>query len=197
MQSLLDGHLYAVNAATGAVLANIDSGGQSSGPAISRGQVYLGTGDVFSATFDPLGQFGYTPGPGTITALGVGDAVSDGVPFEVDGLFSADIQGSHGMVTVSGTANIGGTFTGNFPVKTSGNHIEGTPTFVFTDANGNQIGTLSFTYEVRVDRDTGLLEGDFVVTGGTGVFAGVSGGGEICYPLGHDQPFMMDGLLTF
>ena len=35
----------AVDAATGIELAQVATGGQSSGPAISRGQIYLGTGD--------------------------------------------------------------------------------------------------------------------------------------------------------
>src|SRR5262249_21892465 len=45
-QSALNATLFALDAATGAVLATVNTGGQSSGPAISRGQIYLGTGDA-------------------------------------------------------------------------------------------------------------------------------------------------------
>jgi len=38
------GAFYAVDAESGAVLATVATGGESSGPAVSRGQVYLGTG---------------------------------------------------------------------------------------------------------------------------------------------------------
>jgi polyvinyl alcohol dehydrogenase (cytochrome) len=69
MQSLFDETLYAVNAQTGALLAAVHSGGQSSGPSISRGQIYLGTGDAIG----PLLTLFLPPGPGTITAIGLRD----------------------------------------------------------------------------------------------------------------------------
>jgi len=65
-QSMLDGTLYGLDAATGAVLATVNTGGQSSGPAISRGQIYLGTGD---AAFTFL--TGQPLGPGSIVAVGL------------------------------------------------------------------------------------------------------------------------------
>jgi polyvinyl alcohol dehydrogenase (cytochrome) len=124
MQSLLDSHLYAVRAGDGTILANVLAGGQSSGPAISRGQVYLGTGDVFSATFDPLGLFGYQPGPGTITALGIDEPgrSSPGGPLapggtipltrlsERDALFQDETRGSiigPGLVLRTGKRVVG------------------------------------------------------------------------------------------
>src|SRR5262249_27326419 len=65
-QSGLNGTLYGLDAATGAVLAHVNTGGQSSGPAISRGQIYLGTGD---AAFTFL--TGQPLGPGSIVAVGL------------------------------------------------------------------------------------------------------------------------------
>src|SRR5262249_31041100 len=38
------GEFYALDAQTGTVLAQVFTGGESSGPAVSRGQIYLGTG---------------------------------------------------------------------------------------------------------------------------------------------------------
>ncbi len=69
----LQGYLYALDAASGATLAQVELGEASetfkptstSGPAISRGMVYVGTGDAIAAGFN-LGV-----GPGTITALGL------------------------------------------------------------------------------------------------------------------------------
>ena len=55
--------------------------------------------------------------------------------------------------------------------------------------------TLTLDYEVKLDQNTGIYEGDFRITDGTGRFAGASGGGEICYPLAVLGPLMMDGVL--
>ena len=45
----LTGHLLAVDAETGKTLANIFIGWGASGPSVSRGQVYVGTGTKFAA----------------------------------------------------------------------------------------------------------------------------------------------------
>jgi uncharacterized protein (TIGR03118 family) len=58
----LDGFLYALDEKTGDLLAKVATGQSDSGPAVSNGHVYLGTGDVFS------GGFG---GVGGIVALGL------------------------------------------------------------------------------------------------------------------------------
>ena len=81
-------------------------------------------------------------------------------------------------------------FTIDAHVKLMGNHIEGTPTMVFDDGS-----TLSFYYEIKLDKDTGVFEGDFWISGGTGQFAGASGKGEIYYPVAHVGPFEMEGWL--
>lgn len=64
----IDGSLYVLDAKSGHELTVVQTGGQESGPAVSRGQVYLGTGDILSRLFNPF----LTPGPGTLTALGIG-----------------------------------------------------------------------------------------------------------------------------
>ena len=56
--------------------------------------------------------------------------------------------------------------------------------------------TLTFYYEIKLDKDTGIFEGDFWITGGTGQFEGASGSGEICYPVATTGPLMMDGTLS-
>jgi polyvinyl alcohol dehydrogenase (cytochrome) len=65
----LDGNLYAVDAATGKVLATVHTGGygRESGPSVSRGQVYIGTGDVLDGSFN----FTSLSGPGAIICLGI------------------------------------------------------------------------------------------------------------------------------
>lgn len=62
----MDGFLYAINAGSGAVLRHLYTGGDASGPSVSRGRVYLGTGAVIF----PLFTF-QQPGPGAIIALGI------------------------------------------------------------------------------------------------------------------------------
>jgi outer membrane protein assembly factor BamB len=58
-QSTQNGNLYALDAATGAQLGVFQIGGGTSGPAISRGHVYVGTGPL--ALTDVL--------PGSVLAL--------------------------------------------------------------------------------------------------------------------------------
>ena len=115
--------------------------------------------------------------------------------FLVDGIFSVtDSHGSDLSVFLEGVLYLDDDaplhFTIDAHVKHMGNHIEGTPTMVFDDGS-----TLSLYYEIRLDHDTGIYEGDFWITGGTGQFAGASGSGEICYPLAASGPLMMDGTL--
>lgn len=62
----MDGTLYAINASNGAVLRQLFTGGESSGPSISRGRVYLGTGAIVF----PLFTF-QVPGAGAIVAVGL------------------------------------------------------------------------------------------------------------------------------
>jgi hypothetical protein len=68
-QSTLNGSLFALDAASGDVLAEVVTGSVTSGPAVSRGQVYLGTGDA---------AFVYLTGaplaPASVLALGLPDS---------------------------------------------------------------------------------------------------------------------------
>jgi polyvinyl alcohol dehydrogenase (cytochrome) len=64
----IDGNLYALDARTGAELAQVATGGQSSGPAVSRGHLYLGIGNAFALLADLQ-----HPPPGAIIALGAED----------------------------------------------------------------------------------------------------------------------------
>jgi hypothetical protein len=68
-QSTFDGNLYALDAVTGNLLKQVTTGGVTSGPAISRGQIYLGIGDVVTPDHDPTVPIG----PGAIVALGLPD----------------------------------------------------------------------------------------------------------------------------
>lgn len=114
----------------------------------------------------------------------------------VDGTFSVtSVHGSKLSATAGGSLVLDGAdplhFAIDAQVKLMGNKIEGTPTMVFDDGS-----TLTFSYEIKLDKDTGIYEGDFSITGGTGQFAGASGSGEICYPIAAAGPLMMDGTLV-
>ena len=61
-QSDFTGSLFALDAATGALLAQVAIGGAISGPSIADGRIYVGLGDTF--------QVGFT-GPGAIVAVGL------------------------------------------------------------------------------------------------------------------------------
>jgi hypothetical protein len=56
--------------------------------------------------------------------------------------------------------------------------------------------TLTFSYQIKIDRDTGIFEGFWTVTGGTGQFEGASGGGTISYPVASTGPLFMDGTIS-
>ena len=62
----LDGFLYALDARDGSLRAKVQTGGQFGGPAISRGHIYLATGDILTSLFNPFLE----PGPGSVIALG-------------------------------------------------------------------------------------------------------------------------------
>jgi hypothetical protein len=118
--------------------------------------------------------------------------------FHIDGTFV--VQYEHGTVlgaTAQGTLTLGSqtlTFTTTVDVKADGNTIHGTPTFVFSDGS-----TLTFSYDIKFDNGTGLFSGPWTVTGGTGLFAGATGGGTFSYPLsqvGVTEPLMMVGTIT-
>jgi polyvinyl alcohol dehydrogenase (cytochrome) len=72
----IDGTFYALDARNGSLLAEVHTGGQSSGPSVSHGQIYLGIGNAFALIGDPQ-----HPPPGVIMALGIDggeDDASDG-----------------------------------------------------------------------------------------------------------------------
>ena len=67
--------------------------------------------------------------------------------------------------------------------------IRGTLTLDY--GNGN---TLNVYYEAPVYWK--IANGTYEITGGTGIYEGASGSGEIWYPIGQDQPFTLDGTLV-
>lgn len=67
LQSSFNGTLYALDAVSGELLAEVVTGGMSSGPAVSRGQVYVGAGDSATIFLDPTRPLG----GGGIVALGI------------------------------------------------------------------------------------------------------------------------------
>jgi len=64
--SLFNENLYALNAKTGEQLLAFHVGPTTSGPSVSNGRIYIGTGDYFFRPF-----FGGSPIPGGIMALGL------------------------------------------------------------------------------------------------------------------------------
>ena len=97
-QSLF-GTFFALDAGTGAPLAQVLTGSLTSGPAISRGQVYLGTGD---AAFTFL--TGAPIGTGSIMALGIPDPAPLTVQRVVPRVSVSDAKatvGADGWVTMT------------------------------------------------------------------------------------------------
>ncbi len=132
-----------------------------------------------------------------ILALAVPRAAAEDVPFEVHGTWIVlERRGNELLVSVEGHAHPNGPVSFTFTPRLSqhGTVVKGMPTLNFNH------GTLTVYYEVELDPGTGIYEGEFIVLWGTGIFTGVTGGGEICYPLGGGigtpNPFMMEGTLS-
>jgi hypothetical protein len=121
---------------------------------------------------------------------GVGHAAANDVSFEAVGDWAyTDLDAGEGIL--SGQARPGGPYVGVFHHKSSGPHVQGTATLVFGG------GSLTFDYEAVHDRDAGTWTGDFVVTGGTGIFDGASGGGSLfILDPGEAGGFSLSGTLS-
>jgi len=206
-QSMLDGTFYALDAATGSPLAEVATGGQSSGPAVSRGQVYLGTGDSAFPFLNPTLPLG----PGSLVALGLGHAHENGrdAPEAQAGPAASapntaaaptrHFQGIGAGSFVNGSLDFlargVATHLGNF---THSGTLQLTPTtvpFVFavsgtseyTAANGDKLyAILSGTLNVL----TGAVSGTDTWDGGTGRFADASGVADLSAQLSPDGSFL-------
>jgi len=135
------------------------------------------------------------PADAIVVPLGVSANVAQQQALLVDGTFS--VTGVHGnQLSATVDANMyldGGSplhFTIDAHVKLMGNKIEGSPTMVFDDGS-----TMSLYYEIKLDKDTGIFEGEFWITAGTGQFEGARGSGEIYYPIAAEGPIEMEGSL--
>lgn len=179
----LNGILYALDAGSGKELAWVLTEGQTSGPAISHGQIYLGRGDVMTPYFNPLQDLG----PGSILALGLAPALPAAKPFQgnMSGQFQVTPTSADPMVlTATGTARGNATHLGQFTKVTHdvidlrSGLIHGS--FTITAADGD---TLTGFYVGRiipgpidaqgVQRVT--LKFKETITGGTGRFANARG----------------------
>jgi len=123
-------------------------------------------------------------------------ALSEETFHVADGTFNVNyVHGSRLSAAVQGYLALGSQspqfFTIRAHVKVMGNHIAGEPTMVFSDGS-----TLTFSYQIKVDKDTGIFEGSWTVTSGTGQFAGASGGGTISYPVAATGTLIMDGTIS-
>jgi polyvinyl alcohol dehydrogenase (cytochrome) len=177
-QSMLDGILYALNAKTGALLAQVKTGGETSGPAISRGQIYLGTGEAGFVALNPTEPLG----PGSVVALGLGNGKGEkqgrhAAPFQTNatGTITSTVTTAEGALTTfvtQGQASPLGTYTSSGFYVLQGSTLSGRETF--TAANGDQF-VMTFTGTVQQD---GSFRGTFTLGAGTGRFAGLGGDGE-------------------
>jgi len=158
----------------------------------SRGAV---PGVMIEALGDRVLPSAATPSVTTTAAIVLPLSVAQKQSLRVDGTFSVtNVHGSTLSATVDANLYLDNRtplhFTIDAHVKLMGNHIEGSPTMIFDDGS-----TMSFYYEIKFDKTTGVFEGDFWISGGTGQFEGASGSGEIYYPVGHVGPFVMEGSL--
>jgi hypothetical protein len=174
---MLDGTLYALDAKTGVDLAQVKTGGETSGPAISRGQIYLGTGEAGFVAINPSEPLG----PGSVVALGLGPSVGqdrDLVPFlaTATGTITSVNSIPDGVLTTFTTqsqwSSIGPVTSTGFEIL-QGGLLSGRETF--TTANGDQF-VMTFAGTIQSD---GSVLGTFTLSAGTGRFEGIGGQGEL------------------
>jgi len=107
--------------------------------------------------------------------------------------FTGTLEATHlGRSTQQGTLVLG---------LPNANHIApGHGSVTFTAANGD---TLTFDYEGQLNAATGEGSGRFTITGGTGRFAGATGGGtfqaliDVSRPDNQPMVVELDGRITF
>jgi polyvinyl alcohol dehydrogenase (cytochrome) len=163
------GRFYAIDAATGAQLATLVTGipVQGSGPAISRGQIYLGTGDVFTPFFAPFPLVT----PGAIVALGL-----PGTSRPMTGHGSGNFTDLSGGFFATGNATHLGAFThyGTLVMTPTDDpaiiRISGRTTY--EAANGDRLYAV---LDGTLNLETGVATGTDTWDGGTGRFANASG----------------------
>jgi polyvinyl alcohol dehydrogenase (cytochrome) len=206
-QSTFDGTFFALDAKTGNVLAQVVTGGQSSGPAISRGQIYLGTGDTAFPAFLPFLQLG----PGAIIAVGLSDQHDpSGGQAVSPQLLPLHLTGSGQLVldplTLSGTITASGqsTFLGQFTevgtiqfTPTGPTTLSATALVTFTAASGDQLYAIAVG---TADLATGANTATFTFVGGTGRFLHASGTAQADFVQDFATgafSFTLDGSIAF
>jgi hypothetical protein len=200
-QSLF-GTFYALDAQTGEPLAQILTGGVSGGPAVSRGQIYLGTGD---AAFTFL--TGQPLGPGTIIALGLPnkkapEAAAPSRP--VSGQGSGQFTDMAGGFFAKGIATHLGAFThyGTLLLMPTEDPNDDPALFkvsgrtVYEAANGDLLYAI---IDATLNVATGVVSGTDTWDGGTGRFADASGTVDIVAQLlpGGLVEFTLEGVIEF
>ena len=130
------------------------------------------------ATFATVMLLGHLAASGQVAAF---DAVA------VRQTVSKDSAG-YVLSTFAGAADRFGPFSGTARIKCKGHHCQGVAILDFGSGD-----TIEFFTEVRFDTHYQLGEGTYVITGGTGRFAGVSGRGYFAVDerLGHDQAHLI------
>lgn len=96
------------------------------------------------------------------------------VKFQASGTFARQsVQGSNIVVANTGVASPGGKFSGTFVGReTPGNGVRGVCTWNFGPSD-----SVTFDQVMQFNQTTRRYEGTYVITGGTGKFAGASGSG--------------------
>jgi hypothetical protein len=212
-----DGTLYAVNAGDGHVLRTVDVAdappppppglyrvfGQTSGPSVSHGQVYVGTGDILTSLFLP-----FLPAPGGhIVALGIDDRPGAGPqaqeasrgqsaapsrPFTGHG--SGRFTDANGGFVASGIATHLGAFThyGTLILTPTADPTDDPALFTvsgrttYVAANGDELYAI---IDATLNVLTGVAVGTDTWDGGTGRFSDASGTVDITAQLSPDGSF--------
>jgi hypothetical protein len=113
-------------------------------------------------------------------------------PFSASGSgTTTDRDGNVFSGVVSGTARPVGDFSGVFAHKATSDDVDGSAVFDFGGGD-----TLEIDYHAEFNEHTGMYEGTYVVTGGTGVLEGATGSGSVVTTAGTTFEFTLSGTLS-
>jgi hypothetical protein len=130
----------------------------------------------------------------TLAVLGLAGPLpaAQAEPFSASGSgTTTDRDGNVFSGVLSGKAKPGGSFSGVFSHKATSDDLDGSAVFDFGGGD-----TVEFDYHLEFNEDTGMYEGTYVVTGGTGALEGATGSGSLITGAGATVDFTLSGTLS-
>jgi hypothetical protein len=129
-----------------------------------------------------------------VVALGSPQAAAEEVPFYLAGTFAVvDFHGHQEKVLMSGTSTPGDAFKGIGHEKYKHHMLRAVGTGTLDYGGGH---SLNFAYDIFFNPQTGRQDGPYLITGGTGMFAGATGDGIMVADYSFEGAWELVGTLS-